>query len=65
MFGGGTGIKMTETTHKSIEIVSLVSLITLYNIKRQVLNAKSLERPQDPNMRKSVKMFKCLGAVRG
>ena len=57
-FGVGAGLKMTETAHKSIGVVSFVSLIILCNIERWVPNAKGLEHAQHPKMTKSVK---CLG----
>ena len=61
MFGNGAGLKKTETTHKSIGVVSFISLIRLCNIERQVANTKAVEHPQGPKITKSVKMSKCLG----
>ena len=43
VFGGATGLKMTETTHKSIGFMFLTSLITLYGIGRQMSKAKAVE----------------------
>ena len=36
VFLGNTGLKMTEMTHISIGVVAHVSLITLYNIGKQM-----------------------------
>ena len=47
---GATGLKMTETTQKSIGFVFLVRLITLQDIGRQMSKAKAVERSQGLHM---------------